>query len=100
MDSFEHIDLDRNAAENVHYANEPRIRLLAQARWRMENGGTTADWLMLGKDHPENLIREAREWVRAAVAAGILEAPKPNPTHALFDQMQAEKNLQPGQGTA
>lgn len=101
MDSFEHIDLDHAAAENVHYANEPRIRLLAQARWRMENGGSTADWLALGKDHPDNLIREAREWVRAAVAAGILEPPKPNPTFELYDQMKAaENNRQSGQETA
>lgn len=69
--------LDREAAGRVHYATDPRIRLLAEARWRMETGGTRMDWLMLGKDNPEAMIREAREWVRAAVAIGILEPPKP-----------------------
>lgn len=89
--SHEHIDLDRNAADNVHYANDPRIRLLAQARWRMEHGGTTMDWHMLGKDHPDNLISEARDWVRAAVAAGILEPPKPSQASVWYAEQQAKK---------
>jgi hypothetical protein len=89
--SHEHIDLDRNAAENVHYANEPRIRLLAQAMWRMQNGGTTMDWLMLGKDHPDNLIREARDWVRAAVAAGILKPTPPSQSSIWYDEMLAKR---------
>ncbi len=71
--------LDPAATENVHYATDPRIRHLAEAAWRMRTGGTRMDWLMLGKDNPEALIREAREWVRAAVAAGILPAPSSNP---------------------
>lgn len=75
METFEHIDLDRGVAEKVHYANEPRIRLLAQARWRLMTGGSREEWLALGKDHPDNQIREARDWVRAAVAAGILTHP-------------------------
>ena len=68
--------LNREAAERVHYATDPRIRLLAEAAWRMRTGGSRMDWLMLGKDHPEALIREAREWVRAAVVIGILSPPK------------------------
>ncbi|MGW1615755.1 hypothetical protein ACWCQZ_41165 [Streptomyces sp. NPDC002285] len=71
--------LDSAAADNVHYATDPRIRHLAEAAWRMRTGGTRMDWLMLGKDNPDALIREAREWVRAAVAAGLLPAPGSSP---------------------
>lgn len=62
--------LDPTAAQTVHYATDPRIRHLAEAAWRMRTGGTRMDWLCLGKDNPEALIAEAREWVRAAVAGG------------------------------
>lgn len=68
--------IDPTAADNCHYATDPRIRHLAEAAWRMRTGGTRMDWLCLGKDNPEAMIREAREWVRAAVAAGILEPPQ------------------------
>lgn len=67
--------LNEAAAERVEYSTDPRIRQLAAARWRMQTGGTHMDWLCLGKDNPEALIREAREWVRAAVAAEILTPP-------------------------
>lgn len=66
--------LDPTAAQGIHYATDPRIRHLAEAAWRMRTGGTRMDWLALGKDNPEALISEAREWVRAAVAGGLLEA--------------------------
>lgn len=71
--------LDPAAAENVHYATDPRIRHLAEAAWRMRTGGSRMDWLCLGKDNPEALIAEAREWVRAAVAAGIIPPPSSDP---------------------
>jgi hypothetical protein len=71
-------DLDTAAAERVHYATDPRIRQLAEARWRLTTGSTRDQWLALGKDNPEALIREARDWVRAAVAAGILPPPERN----------------------
>lgn len=71
--------LDPAAAHRVHYATDPRIRHLAEAAWRMRTGGTRTDWLHLGKDNPEALITEAREWVRAAVAAGLLPPPKDDP---------------------
>jgi DNA-binding XRE family transcriptional regulator len=71
-------DLDAAAAERVHYATDPRIRQLAEARWRLTTGSTRDQWLALGKDNPEALIREARDWVRAAVAAGILPPPERN----------------------
>lgn len=67
--------LDPAAASTVHYT-DPRVRHLAESAWRMRTGGTRQDWLMLGKDNPEALIRDAREWVRAAVAGGLLEAPQ------------------------
>lgn len=66
------MDLNRDAAARVHYV-DPRVRQLAEARWRLTTGGTHMEWLALGKDNPEALIEEARDWMRAAVAAGILE---------------------------
>ncbi|MDQ0809788.1 hypothetical protein QFZ63_001502 [Streptomyces sp. B3I7] len=71
--------LNPTAADNVHYSTDPRIRHLAEAAWRMRTGGNRMDWLCLGKDNPEALIREAREWVRAAVASGIIPAPSSDP---------------------
>ena len=67
-------DLDRDAAARVHYV-DPRVRQLAEARWRLMIGGTRTDWLCLGKDNPAALIEEARDWIRAAVATGILPPP-------------------------
>lgn len=58
-------------AARVHYV-DPRVRQLAEARWRLTTGGSRQEWLALGKDNPEALIQEARDWMRAAVAAGIL----------------------------
>jgi hypothetical protein len=71
--------IDARPALNVHYATDPRIRHLAEAAWRLRTGGTREEWLWLGKDNPDALIREAREWVRAAVAAGLMEAPSDDP---------------------
>lgn len=71
--------IDARPALNVHYATDPRIRHLAEVAWRLRTGGTREDWLMLGKNNPEALISEAREWVRAAVAAGLLEPPQDDP---------------------
>lgn len=71
--------IDPAAAGNCHYSTDPRIRHLAEAAWRLRTGGSRMDWLMLGKDNPDALIREAREWVRAAVAGGLLEAPRDDP---------------------
>lgn len=67
--------LDTAGAASVHYV-DPRVRLLAEARWRLNTGGTRQEWLALGKDNPEALIREGRDWIRAAVAAGIIPSPK------------------------
>ncbi|MFC9341426.1 hypothetical protein ACFT0G_25355 [Streptomyces sp. NPDC057020] len=58
-------------AAQVHYVDN-RARRLAQAYWRLLTGGTRAEWLALGKDSPEAVIREGRDWLRAAVAAGLL----------------------------
>jgi len=69
-------------ATRVHYATDSRIRTLAQARWRMQTGGSYPEWLALGKDNPDALITEAREWVRAAVAGGVLPPPDPSPLAA------------------
>jgi hypothetical protein len=73
-------NLNPEAAHSVHYATDPRIRHLAEAAWRMRTGRSRTDWLALGKDNPEALIGEARDWVRAAVAAGLLAAPSSDPS--------------------
>lgn len=67
----EGLALDTAAAARVHYT-DPRVRDLAEARWRLESGGTRAQWLALGKNDARALITDARDWIRAAVAAGIL----------------------------
>jgi len=72
-------ELNPAAAETVHYATDPRIRHLAEAAWRMRTGGSRTDWLKLGKNNPKALIAEAREWMRAAVACGLLPAPSSDP---------------------
>ena len=64
-------------ATRVHYATDPRIRGLAESAWRLRTGGSHMEWLALGKDNPDALIAEAREWVRAAVAGGIMPPPEP-----------------------
>lgn len=69
------IGLDTEAAGRVHYV-DPRVRQLAEARWRLTTGGSRMDWLALGKNNPEALIQEARDWMRAAVGAGILPPPE------------------------
>jgi hypothetical protein len=71
--------IDPAAATSVHYATDPRIRHLAEAAWRLRTGGSREEWLWLGKDNPESIIREAREWVRAAVAGGLMEPPRDDP---------------------
>lgn len=66
--------LNTAAANRVHYV-DPRVRQLAYAAWHLQTGGTFREWLGLGKDNPDALIREARDWMRAAVAAGITPPP-------------------------
>ncbi|GIH70309.1 hypothetical protein [Sphaerimonospora thailandensis] len=66
--------IDRAAAERVHYV-DPRVRLLASTRWRLATGWSHRSWLGLGKNNPDALIQEARDWLRAAVAAGLLPPP-------------------------
>ncbi|KIF00843.1 hypothetical protein PL81_38665 [Streptomyces sp. RSD-27] len=68
-------DIDREAAMSVHYV-DPRVRQLAFAAWHLKTGGTFVDWLRLGKDHPDTLIAEARDWMRAAVGTGLLPRPE------------------------
>lgn len=92
MKQYETIPLDTRKAENVHYATDNRIRALAQAVWCMRTGKTRQDWLSLGKDHPETLIPEAREWVRAAVAASILEPPERDlEADRMYEELQARR---------
>ncbi|MFE7510135.1 hypothetical protein ACFU8I_02740 [Streptomyces sp. NPDC057540] len=61
----------KDDAAQVHYTDN-RARRMAEAYWRLQTGGTRAEWLGLGKNNPEALIREGRDWLRAAVAAGLL----------------------------
>lgn len=75
----DHPHVDVQAAQQVHYT-DPRVRQLAYARWLLVTGRPATDesfwaWLSLGKNNPAALIQEARDWLRAAVAAGILPPP-------------------------
>ena len=81
--------LDPESAARVHYV-DPRVRQLAEARWRLTTGGTEAEWLALGKDNPEALIEEGRDWLRAAVAVGIVAAPC-SACHKPYDQTDPEQ---------
>jgi hypothetical protein len=63
--------LDIEAAQRVHYV-DPRVRQLAYARYLLATGRSHSEWLALGKNHSDALIEEARDWLRAAVAAGFL----------------------------
>lgn len=74
LPAMDETPLNREAAATVHYV-DPRVRQLAEARWRLKTGGTQTQWLQLGKNNPEALIEEARDWMRAAVASGLLQAP-------------------------
>lgn len=68
--------LNTTAAAQVHYT-DPRVRRLAYARYHLATGGTRMEWLAPGKDNPDALalISEAQDWLRAAVAAGLLPPP-------------------------
>lgn len=68
--------IDRQAAGGVHYT-DPRVRALATAYWQLETGRGYREWLALGKEDPDALIQEGRDWMRAAVAAGLLAPPAP-----------------------
>jgi hypothetical protein len=68
--------IDRQAAGQVHYT-DPRVRALATAYWQLETGRGYREWLALGKEDPDALIQEGRDWMRAAVAAGLLAPPPP-----------------------
>lgn len=69
-------DLNTQAAQRVHYT-DPRVRRLAYARYHLATGGTRMEWLAPGPDNPDALalISEAQDWLRAAVAAGLLPPP-------------------------
>ncbi|WP_019060026.1 NUDIX hydrolase [Streptomyces prunicolor] len=74
--------LNTTDASRVHYT-DPRVRALAYTRWHLTTGGTHTDWLALGKDNPAALIEGARDWLRAAVALGLLPLVEPSTGRAL-----------------
>jgi hypothetical protein len=66
-----------DAAQEVHYS-DPRVRRLAEARHRL-GGNASIPFGVLVHEKPE-LIEQARDWLRAAVAAGLIPAdPGPAP---------------------
>lgn len=62
---------------------DPRIRQLAEARYRNGYGATAADaWDTLDPALRQHLVEEAAHWLRAAVAAGLIPpADRPTPKH-------------------
>lgn len=66
---------DADAAERVHFANDnERIARLAEAMHR-QRGGSVKGWRNMSLDDQRPLRREARDWLRAAVAAWLVAAP-------------------------
>lgn len=59
------------AAMNIHYTDE-RIRRLAEARYRLTGNDPVPFGVLIRAD--PCLIEEARDWLRVAVAAGLLPA--------------------------
>lgn len=60
-------------AARVHFATDnDRISALAEAMYRQRHGGTAEFWRSMTLDDQRALRMEARDWIRAAVAAGIL----------------------------
>lgn len=68
---------DPAAASRVHFATDNvRISALAEAMYRQRHGGTAEFWRAMSLDDQRALRMEARDWIRAAVAAGILPPPE------------------------
>ncbi|MFZ3592268.1 hypothetical protein [Streptomyces sp. BH104] len=63
---------------------DPRIRQLAESRYRNGYGVTSEDaWDQLDPALKQHLTSEAGAWLRAAVAAGIVpSAERPTPDHS------------------
>ncbi|MFC8676747.1 hypothetical protein ACFUEN_29180 [Streptomyces griseorubiginosus] len=80
-------DLNPADAAKVHYT-DPRVRALAFARWHLTTGGTHDEWLWLGKDNPAALIQDARDWLRAVVALGLLPLINPSTGEPLTSSEQ------------
>lgn len=74
--------LNSGDASLVHYT-DPRVRALAYTRWHLTTGSPHTDWLALGKNNPAALIEEARDWLRAAIALGLLPLVEPSTGRAL-----------------
>lgn len=69
---------DADAAAEIHFANDRvRIAQLAEAMYRQRTGRPAASWRRMDLDDQRPLRMEARNWLRAAVAAGLLPAPQP-----------------------
>ncbi|MEU3826497.1 hypothetical protein AB0F36_14430 [Streptomyces sp. NPDC029080] len=63
---------------------DPRIRQLAEARQRIAHGGISyiPAWDDLTDEQREQSAREAANWLRAAVEAGLMPpADRPTPEH-------------------
>jgi hypothetical protein len=64
------------AASRVHFANDNgRISALAEAMFQQRTGRSAASWQNMALDDQRPLRMEARNWLRAAVAAGLLPGP-------------------------
>jgi hypothetical protein len=67
---------DTEAAAHVHFATDnDRISALAEAMFQQRTGRSAASWRCMALDDQRPLRMEARNWLRAAVAAGLLPGP-------------------------
>lgn len=68
-------DLDTATAQRIHYT-DPRIQAIAQARHHLN--GDQRPYSSLTWDERHALREHARDWLRAAVAAGLLPRVEPS----------------------
>lgn len=69
----EPLAFDPGAAGRLVHFTDHRVRELAEARWRMDTGRSHRDWLVDGpRDRGNPFVRDARDWLRAAVSIGML----------------------------
>lgn len=80
------------AARRVFFATDQRVEQLAEAFWRLVTNGTAAAWR--ARDDRRDLQVQARDWLRAAVATGLLPPP-PEPLEVPVDEWVPEEYVGP-----
>jgi hypothetical protein len=67
------IPFDPELAGRLVHFTDHRVRELAEARWRTDTDRDHRSWVADGpRDRGNPFVREARDWLRAAVSIGLL----------------------------